>query len=127
MHFKEKLLLYILLGISVFAKAQQENLPLNRNLILNYEKSLNAYDKASFHSAVKPYNAAEVYKFVYPDTVQHFQRTPHTNWFSKVVNVVGYENILAFDEKGYVKHYGKILAKDSVYYEDILHHRLLSL
>ena len=43
---------------------------------------------------------------------------PHTNWFSKLVNVVGYENLLEFDEDGYVKHYGKILAKDSVFYED---------
>ncbi|HMY23344.1 MAG: hypothetical protein IT275_04945 [Chitinophagales bacterium] len=87
-------------------------------MILNYEKSLNAWDKASFHSAVKPYTAAEVYQFVFPDTVQHYERVPHTNWFSKLVNVVGFENLLEFDEKGYVKHYGKILAKDSVFYED---------
>ena len=60
MHFKKYLLLNLLFGISVLAIAQQENLPLNRNMILNYEKSLNAWDKASFHSAVKPYNAAEV-------------------------------------------------------------------
>ena len=118
MHSKNYLLFYLLLVFSVTAIAQQENLPLNRNLILNYEKSLNAYDKASFHTSLKPYNASEVYKFVYPDTVQHYERVPHTNWFSKLVNVVGYENLLEFDENGYVKHYGKILAKDSVFYED---------
>lgn len=111
------------LSFSFVAFAQQENLPLNRNMILNYEKSLNGWDKASFHTAVKPYNASEVYQFVYPDTVQHFQRVPHTNWFSKLVNVVGYENLLEFDEHGYVKHYGKILAKDSVYYEDNIYDR----
>lgn len=94
---------------------------MNRNMVLSYEKYLNGFDKASFHTDMKPYNAAEVYQFVYPDTVQHFERTPHTNWFSKLVNVVGYENILEFDEHGYVKHYGKILAKDSVYYEDIIY------
>jgi hypothetical protein len=99
MHSNNYLLLLLLLSSAVFAQAQQENLPLNRNMTLSYEKSLNAWDKASFHSAVKPYNAAEVYKFVYPDTVQHFQRVPHTNWFSKLVNVVGYENLLEFDER----------------------------
>ena len=67
-------------------------------MILNYEKSLNAWDKASFHSAVKPYNAAEVYQFVYPDTVQHFKRLPHTNNASKLGNVLGYENLIEFDE-----------------------------
>ena len=118
MHSKNYVFLILLLSYALSATAQQENLPLNRNMILNYEKSLNAWDKASFHSAVKPYTAAEVYQFVFPDTVQHFERVPHTNWFSKLVNVVGFENLLEFDEKGYVKHYGKILAKDSVFYED---------
>ena len=118
MHSKKYLLLFLLLSSAVFANAQQENLPLNRNMILNYEKSLNAWDKAVFHSAVKPYNASEVYQFVYPDTMQHFQRMEHTNWFNKFANVFGYENLLEFDENGYVKHYGKILAKDSVFYED---------
>ena len=121
MHSNKYLLLLLLLSYSVLANAQQENLPLNRNMMLNYEKSLNGWDKASFHSAVKPYVAAEVYKFVYPDTVQHFERVPHTNWFSKFVNVFGFENLLEFDEQGYVKHYGKILAKDSVFYEDNLY------
>lgn len=117
MHSKKYLFLF-LLSYSVFANAQQENLPLNRNMLLNYEKCLNGFDKAVFHSAVKPYNASEVYKFVFPDTVQHFERMEHTNWFNKFANVFGYENLLEFDENGYVKHYGKILAKDSVYYED---------
>jgi hypothetical protein len=92
-------------------------------MILNYEKLLNGWDKAPFHTSVKPYKAAEVYRFVYPDTVQHYQRVPHTNWLSKVVNVLGYENFLEFDEHGYVKHYGKILTKDSVYYEDHIYDR----
>lgn len=117
MHSKKYLTLLLLLTFIV-AQAQQENLPLNRNMILNYEKSLNQFDKAVFHSAVKPYNAAQVYEFVYPDTVQHYERVPHTNWFSKAVNVLGFENFLEFDENGYVKHYGNVLAKDSVFYED---------
>ncbi len=118
MHSKNYALLYLLFSFSFFAQAQQENMPLNRNMVLSYEKYLNGWDKEVFHSAVKPYKAAEVYNFVYPDTVQHYERMPHTNWFSKLVNQVGFENILEFDEKGYVKHYGKILAKDSVFYED---------
>ena len=118
MHSKIYQLLFLLFAFTITANAQQENLPLNRNMILNYEKSLNGWDKAVFHSAVKPYVAAEVYQFVYPDTVQHFERVPHTNWFSKFLNVAGYEDLLAFDENGYTKHYGQVLAKDSVFYDD---------
>ena len=123
MHSKKYLFLYLLLSSAVFANAQQENLPLNRNMMLSYEKCLNGWDKATFHSAVKPYNASEVYQFVFPDTIQHYERVPHTNWFSKLVNVVGFENLLEFDERGYVNHYGKILAKDSVFYEDNIYDR----
>jgi hypothetical protein len=118
MHSKNYVLLLFSFFVSFASLAQQENMPLNRNMMLSYEKCLNGWDKASFHTAVKPYVAAEVYPFVYPDTVQHFERVPHTNWFSKFINVFGFENLLEFDEHGYVKHYGKILAKDSVYYED---------
>ncbi|MCB0507966.1 MAG: hypothetical protein KDD21_06665 [Bacteroidetes bacterium] len=118
MHSKKNYVLLVLLFSAFFAAAQQENLPMNRNMMLNYEKSLNAFDKKVFHTSLKPYNAAQVYEFVYPDTVQHLKRVPHTNWFSKFVNVFGFENLLEFDEHGYVKHYGKILAQDSVFYED---------
>ncbi len=97
MHSKKYILLFLTLSFFVAANAQQENLPLNRNMMLNYDKSLNGWDKEVFQSAVKPYVASEVYKFVYPDTVQHYERVPHTNWFSKFMNVFGYENLLEFD------------------------------
>jgi hypothetical protein len=118
MHSKQYLLTLLLFTFTFASKAQQENLPMNRNMVLSYEKYLHGWDKKVFHTSVKPYNASEVYQMVYPDTVQHFQRVPHTNWFSKLVNVMGYENLLEFDDDGYVKHYGKILARDSVFYED---------
>ena len=121
MHFKNISVVLFFVMFSLTASAQQENLYLNRNMILSYEKSLNAYDKASFHSAMKPYNAADVYRFVYPDTVQHYERVPHTGWLSKAVNVIGFEDLLAFDEYGYTKHYGKKLARDSVYYNDLIY------
>ena len=121
MHFKNISVVLFFVMFSLTASAQQENLYLNRNMILSYEKSLNAYDKASFHSAMKPYNAADVYRFVYPDTVQHYERVPHTGWLSKAVNVIGFEDLLAFDEHGYTKHYGKKLARDSVYYNDLIY------
>lgn len=99
MHSKNIYYCHFCFLLLFLAFAQQENLPLNRNMILNYEKSLNAFDKPIFHTAVKPYQAAQVYEFVYPDTVQHFERIPHTNWFSKFVNVFGYENLIEFDDK----------------------------
>ena len=103
MHFKNISVVLFFVMFSLTASAQQENLYLNRNMILSYEKSLNAYDKASFHSAMKPYNAADVYRFVYPDTVQHYERVPHTGWLSKAVNVIGFEDLLAFDENYFSK------------------------
>jgi hypothetical protein len=118
MHSRKLVLLFLSFFLSIVSQAQQENLPMNRNMVLNYEKSLNAWKSAPFHSSMKPYNASEVYQFVYPDTVQHFERVKHTNWFSKFINVFAYENMIEFDEHGYTKHYGKVLAKDSVYYED---------
>ena len=121
MHSKKYISLLLALSFFVIAKAQQENLPLNRNMMLNYEKSLNSWDKTVFHSSVKPYVAAEVYKLVYPDTVQGYERIPHNDWISKFANVFGYENLLEFDENGYVKHYGRVLAKDSVFYDDVIY------
>ncbi|MEZ5037437.1 MAG: hypothetical protein R2760_08120 [Chitinophagales bacterium] len=111
MHFR-----YILLaifyfnafGITIFA--QQENLYLNREKSLTFEKKLNQMDKASFHSAIKPYIASEVYDFVYPDSVIHYTKLQKSDWFSKMVNVVGFENFLEFDENGYVKYRRDIVA-----------------
>lgn len=84
--------------------AQQQSLPLNRELRLNYEKYLYKTDKKKpFHTSVKPYLASEVYQHVYPDTTYGVQRINPTSGFKKFINVVGYEDWVRFDENGFIK------------------------
>ncbi len=120
MQFKTSVVLLLLL-LALRGYSQQENLPLNYNMMLSYEKYLNAYDKPSFHSSIKPYNAAEVYEFVYPDTVQGFERLKKSDWFSKMINVLGYENMLEFDERGYVRHYDSVEVSPGIWVKDVVY------
>lgn len=111
MHFKNILpAISFLFYFGTTLKAQQENLYLNREMGLVYDKHLNQVDKSIFHSSIRPYNAAEVYENVYPDSIIKLNRLKKSDWFSKMINVLGYENFLEFDEKGYVKHRNDIVA-----------------
>lgn len=110
MHFKNILFTILFSILFCFGYAQQENLYLNREKTLTFEKQLNQLDKGSFHSAIKPYNAAEVYAFTYPDSSIKYERLKKSDWFSKMINVVGFENFLEFDENGYVKYRKDIVA-----------------
>ena len=84
--------------------AQQQNLPLNRELRLNYEKYLYKTDKKHpFHTAVKPYLQSEVYQFVDPDTTYGLEKLDPTSGFKKFINVVGYGDWVSFDENGFIK------------------------
>jgi hypothetical protein len=97
------LLLALVFGNVVFLFAQQQSLPLNYHHRLYYEKHLHSLDKRSFHTAVKPYLASEVYEFVYPDTTYGLQKPEPTSGFKKAVGIIGYEDIIRFDETGYVR------------------------
>jgi hypothetical protein len=97
------LLLALVFGNVVFLFAQQQSLPLNYHHRLYYEKHLHSLDKKSFHTAVKPYLASEVYEFVYPDTTYGLQKPEPTSGFKKAVGIIGYEDIIRFDENGYVR------------------------
>ncbi len=84
--------------------AQQQSLPLNREHRLNYEKYLyKTPKKKPFHTAVKPYLESEVYQHVYPDTTYGVQRIDPATGFKKVINILGYEDWVRFDENGFIK------------------------
>jgi hypothetical protein len=106
--------LLLLFIISFFSPliAQQLNLPLNRSHIQYYEKYLNGADKAPFHTSIRPYNAAEVYRFVYPDSAWGLKRLDPDKGINRFINTVGYADLLAFDEQGYIRSY----YFDSTYY-----------
>jgi hypothetical protein len=111
MHFRNILTTIMLFSVCrLTLLAQQENLYLNREMSLTFEKNLNQMDKPIFHSSIKPYNAAEVYEHTFPDTIIKLNRLKKTDWFSKLINVVAFENFLEFDEKGYVKHRNDVVA-----------------
>jgi hypothetical protein len=90
-------------GNTTFLFAQQQSLPLNYHHRLYYEKHLHSLDKRSFHSAVKPYLASEVYEFVYPDTTYGLEKPAPTSGFKRALGVIGYEDIIRFDETGYIR------------------------
>lgn len=105
---KIKLIRIIILAITCLGVfpvvAQQQNLSLNRELRLNYEKYLYKTDKKHpFHTSVKPYLQSEVYQFVDPDTTYGLQKLDPNTKFKKFINVVGYEDWVRFDENRFIK------------------------
>jgi hypothetical protein len=102
-HFKY-IITFLALCLAIHqAQAQQQLLPLSYQHRLNYEKHLYARDKKPFHTAVKPYLASEVYERVYPDSTYGLKKINATTGFQKAVNIIGYEDIIRFDEKGFIK------------------------
>jgi hypothetical protein len=100
-----KTIFLAIISLGIFpVMAQQQNLPLNRELRLNYEKYLYKTDKKHpFHTAVKPYLQSEVYQFVDPDTTYGLEKLDPTSGFKKFINVVGYGDWVRFDENGFIK------------------------
>lgn len=104
--------LLILIAAIFPLTAQQLNLPLNRNHIQFYEKHLNALDKEVFHTSFRPYNASEVYRFVYPGSTYGLKKYGPDKGFLRFLNTVAHTDLLAFDENGYIRAY----YLDSTYY-----------
>lgn len=105
---KKKLISTSLLAIflACFSQtfAQQQGLPLDREHRLNYEKHLYKTDKKKpFHTSVKPFVESEVFEHVYPDTTYGLTKIDANSGFKKVINVIGYEDWVRFDERGFVK------------------------
>jgi hypothetical protein len=94
--------LWVFLSCNVLM-AQQQNLPLEYNYELFYSKYLYGQEEKIFHSSFKPYLASEVYTVIYPDTTFGLQQLDNDNYFKKAINVIGYGDMLRFDEHGFIK------------------------
>lgn len=90
MRFKLFLLLLI---ISATASAQQNYLPLNRNIYNWYEPALNEKG-VLFHTSIRPYRIDNVDDIITYDSVFHLQRVSNDRFFGKVWNWIGYDTIL---------------------------------
>lgn len=90
MRFKLTLLLLV---CATFAQAQQNNLPLNRNIYNWYEPALHQQGTL-FHTAIKPYRIAEVESVVTYDSVFDLKRVSNERFFGKVWNWIGYDTIV---------------------------------
>ena len=82
---------------------QQLDMPLGRQYNQFYEKDVYKKDKAVFHTSFRPYNSDELFDVVYPDSTFELKRVGIDTKFQKIINVVGYDDILRFDETGFVK------------------------
>jgi hypothetical protein len=95
--------LLFVFGAARPVSAQQQDLHFNQDFYQNFEQYLYSWD-SDFHTSIKPYKAAQVYPYVFPDTVLSFRRTRATERFvPRAVNILFFEDLLEFSEQGYVK------------------------
>lgn len=65
---------------------------------------------------MKPYRASEVYEYVYPDTLYNFKRIAASErFFRRAYNIVFFEQLLDFDETGYIRKSVKDSIQPGVY------------
>ncbi len=103
--FKALICTFFLISFFSISVAQVSSLSSNRNMIRIYEKYINAPD-ARVHTSIKPYKAADIYKVVYPDSLYQLTRIVDAERkLNRFINVIGYEDILSFDENGLIRHY----------------------
>ena len=78
-------------------------MPLGRQYNQFYEKDVYKKDQSVFLTSFRPYNSDELFDVVYPDSTFELKRIGIDTKFQKIINVVGYDDILRFDESGFVK------------------------
>lgn len=98
-----RILLFFVLLCSNYLQAQQQNMPLEYNYDLYYSKYLYQQNNEVFHTSFRPYLASEVYTIVYPDTTFGLEQLENDSYFKKAINVIGYGDMLRFDEHGFIK------------------------
>lgn len=100
----------LLLPFVYTLQAQQTSLPMNNRMVRIYEKHL--HQSGEIHTAFKPYKAGAVYQAVFPDSLYGLKRIEDAEkGFKRFMNVVAYEDLLAFTEDGLVRHF----EYDSIY------------
>lgn len=82
---------------------QQLDMPLGRLYNQFYEKEIYKNDNIVFHTSFRPFNSDELFDITYPDSSFGLKRVGIDTKFQKIINVVGYDDMLRFDETGFVK------------------------
>lgn len=94
MRFK---LLTILCCLSFAVSAQQNYLPLNRNIYNWYEPALNEQG-SGFHTSIRPYRISDMDSIVTYDSVFHLQKVSGDGFFSKLWNWTAYDTIVGVQQ-----------------------------
>lgn len=87
-----KLLILLCCG-TLAVSAQQNYLPLNRNIYNWYEPALNK-PGTGFHTAIRPYRISDMDTVVTYDDVFHLKKVSGDGFFSKLWNWTAYDTIL---------------------------------
>ncbi len=93
-------LLLFFLSITSIVAAQQNYLPLNRNIYNWYEPALNKQE-TYFHTAIRPYRISELDSIVTYDDIFQLRKTAGENFFGKLWNWVGYDTIVGVHQKDF--------------------------
>lgn len=83
--------------------SQELDLPLGRLYNQYYEKEIYAIDSVTFHTSFRPFNSEELFQEIYPDKNFNLTRVGIDNKFKRFINVIGYDDMLRFDEHGFIK------------------------
>ncbi|MBK8343143.1 MAG: hypothetical protein IPL12_07325 [Bacteroidetes bacterium] len=94
MRFK---LLTLLCCLSLAVSAQQNYLPLNRNIYNWYEPALNEQG-SGFHTSIRPYRISDMDSIVTYDSVFHLQKVSGDGFFSKLWNWTAYDTIVGVQQ-----------------------------
>lgn len=94
MRFK---LLTILCCLSFAVSAQQNYLPLNRNIYNWYEPALNEQG-SGFHTSIRPYRISDMDSIVTYDSIFHLQKVSGDGFFSKLWNWTAYDTIVGVQQ-----------------------------
>lgn len=97
MRFK---LLTLLCCLSLAVSAQQNYLPLNRNIYNWYEPALHAQG-SGFHTSIRPYRISEVDSFVTYDDIFDLKKVSGDGFFSKLWNWTAYDTIVGVQQKDF--------------------------
>lgn len=91
-------LLTLLCCLTIIVSAQQNYLPLNRNLYYGYEPALNK-PGTGFHTAIRPYRISDMDSIVTYDDIFQLKKVSGDGFFSKLWNWTAYDTIVGVNQK----------------------------
>ncbi|MBK7035235.1 MAG: hypothetical protein IPH42_02555 [Bacteroidetes bacterium] len=93
-------LLLVLFCLTLTVSAQQNYLPLNRNIYNWYEPYLNKQG-TQFHTSIRPYRFSELDSVITYDEIFQLEKVPGNNFFGKLWNWTMYDTIVGVQQKDF--------------------------